>query len=285
MVPRTFVSAIALAATIALAAVADSLEHLSKKIDAEGAKRIDVAIEFGAGEIILTSADMAEVATVEVDYDPRRIECTVDYSVRGGAGRLLVKSELLRKRNVDTEENLWEVVLSNRYPMVMEIEAGACDAELDLGGIPIEELKLEIGAASGELDFSQPNPERMKELDIDAGAASLDFRNLGNANFERFNFDGGAGSFELDFKGRYTGESEISIDIGLGSGEIVLPTDVPVRIETGEPGWFSSVNLHDDHLDEVDDGVFESDDYNTADVRILLEIDVGLGSVDIYFRD
>jgi len=275
----------ALVAAGALSSAAADLEHISKKIDADGARKIEASVEVGAGDITISSADISEVASVDVDYDPRRIDCTVDYDVRGGTGRLRLESELLRKHNVDTDNNVWDVVLSRRYPMMLEIEAGACDAQIDLGGLSLSELTLEIGAASGEIDFSTPNPVRMEKLSIDAGAASLEFTNLGNANFERCNFDGGAGSFELDFRGKYTDESEISIDIGLGSGEITLPRDVPVRIETGDPGWFSSVEFHNDDLEEVDDGVYESDDYEDADIRILIELDVGLGSVDIYFRD
>ena len=285
MLLRISVPAILIIFVLAFSASAGRMEQLSEKIDAEGADKIEVSIEFGAGEIILSSTDMAEVATVEVDYDPRRIECEIDYNVRRGIGHLHLESIIRRKRNIDTEKNLWEVILSNRYPMVLEIEAGACDAEMDLGGIPINELSIEIGAAAGEVDFSRPNPQRMEDFDVDAGAASLEFRNLGNANFERFNFDGGAGSFELDFRGKYTGESEISIDIGLGSAEIILPKGIPVRIETGEPGWFSSVDFHNDDLDEVRDGIYESDDFDEADIRITLELDVGLGSVDIYFKD
>ncbi len=285
MLLRTSALAILIIFVLTFSASAGRMEHLSEKIDAEGADKIEVSIEFGAGEIILSSDDMAEVATVDVDYDPRRIECEIDYHVRRGTGYLHLESIIRHKRNIDTEKNLWEVVLSDRYPMVLEIEAGACSAEMDLGGIPITELSIEIGAASGEFDFSRPNPERMEEFDVDAGAASLEFRNLGNANFERFNFDGGAGSFDLDFRGKYTGESEISIDIGLGSAEIILSKDIPVRIETGEPGWFSTVDFHNDDLDEVRDGIYESDDFDEADIRITLELDVGLGSVDIYFRD
>ncbi len=285
MLLRVLVPAILIILVLTFSVSAGKMEHLSEKIDAEGAEKVEVSIEFGAGEIIISSDDMAEVATVDVDYDPRRIECEIDYNVRRGTGHLYLESIIRRKRNIDTEKNLWEVVLSNRYPMVLEIEAGACDAEMDLGGIPITELSIEIGAAVGEVDFSRPNPRRMVDFDVDAGAASLEFRNLGNANFEQFNFDGGAGSFDLDFRGKYTGESEISIDIGLGSAEIILPKGIPVRVETGEPGWFSSVDFHNDDLDEVRDGIYESDDFDEADIRITLELDVGLGSVDIYFKD
>lgn len=269
---------------VAVAAVAGRVEQFSKKVDAEGAKKIEVVVELAAGEFYISAADMSEVATVEVEYDSRRVECVVDYDVRGATGQLLLESTLLRRRNIDTEDNIWEVVLSDRYPMTLDIEVGACDAEFDLGGIPLTELTIEIGAASGEIDFSRPNPERLEEIDIEAGAASVAVLNIGNANFEQFSFEGGAGSFELDFRGEYTAEAEISVEIGLGSAEIILPRDIPVRIETGDPGWFSTIDFHNDDLDEVEDGVYESEGFEDARVRIFLEIEVGLGSIDVYFK-
>lgn len=265
-------------------AVAGRIEQFTTKVDPDGAKKVEVVVELAAGVFYITPADMSEVAIVEVEYDSRRVECVVDYEVRGSTGRLFLESNLLRKRNIDTEDNRWEVMLSDRYPMTLEIEVGACDAEFDLGGLPLTELIVQIGAASGEIDFSEPNPERLEEIDIEAGAASLTLLNIGNANFEIFSFEGGAGSFELDFRGEYSGVSEISIEIGLGSAEIVLPKDIPVHIETGEAGWFSTVDFHNDDLDEIDDGVYESEGFDDASVRIYMEIDVSLGSIDVYFK-
>lgn len=265
-------------------AVAGRIEQFTTKVDPDGAKKVEVVVELAAGEFYITPADMSEVAIVEVEYDSRRVECVVDYEVRGSTGRLFLESNLLRKRNIDTEDNRWEIVLSDRYPMILEIEVGACDAEFDLGGLPLTELIVQIGAASGEIDFSEPNPERLEEIEIEAGAASLTLLNIGNANFEIFSFEGGAGSFELDFRGEYSGVSVISIEIGLGSAEIVLPEDIPVHIETGEAGWFSTVDFHNDDLDEIDDGVYESEGFDDASVRIYMEIDVSLGSIDVYFK-
>ena len=284
MVRRLTAITIILILIAAVVAVAGRVEQFSQKVDPEGAKKVEVVVDLAAGEFYITAADMAEVATVEVEYDSRRVECVVDYDVHGTTGQLLLESTLLRKRNIDTEENIWEVVLSDRYPMTLEMEIGAADAEFDLGGIPLTEFMLEIGAASGEIDFSKPNPERLEKIDIQAGAASVTLMNIGNANFEEFSFEGGAGSFELDFRGEYKDEAEIFIEIGLGSAEIILPRGIPVRIETGDPGWFSTIDFHDDDLDEVSDGVYESEGFEDASVRIYLELDIGLGFIDIYFK-
>ncbi|MEA3296367.1 MAG: hypothetical protein U9R56_00710, partial [candidate division Zixibacteria bacterium] len=220
------------------------------------------------------------------EYEPRYIvDYDVDYRVRGNTGHLEIESILRRESNIDTKRNECNIVLSTRYPTRLDLDVGACDAELDLGGIPLEELTIDIGAASGKVVFSTPNPVRMEVIDIDAGAASLDFNMIGNANFEQFSFDGGAGSFDLDFRGEYDGESTISIAIGLGSTDIILPEGIPIRIETGNAEWLSSVDIHNDDLEEVRDDIFESSDFDDAETRIILELDIGLGSADLFWKE
>ena len=76
----------------------------------------------------------------------------------------------------------------------------------------------------------------------------------------------------------------MSIDIGLGSADITMPEGVPFRIETEGGNWLSSVDIHNRDMDEVDEDVYESDDFDGADTRIILEISVGLGSIDVFWK-
>lgn len=271
-------------AVVAVSAQAQRTEHVTESIDAEGAEQVIVNMEFGAGELLLKGADQSDAAVIEIDYDPRRVEYLAEYRTRGKTGYLDLETINRRHRDVDTEDNRWQVTLSSRYEYEIDAEIGASDAQLDLGGLPIREFNLDVGAASAVLTFEKPNPIRLGVFDLDIGAASLEGEMLGNANFEEFNFSGGAGSFELDFRGKYKGTSRISIDVGLGSCDITLPEDVPVRIETDGGGWLSSIDVHSGPADEIDGGIYESDDFEGADTSILLEIEVGLGSVDIYFK-
>lgn len=265
-------------------ALAGRIEHESRQIDAEGAKKLDVELEFGAGELRISPKDMSQAVTLDIRYDPRQVEYDVDYKVRKDIGHLYIESEHRKHCDIDTEKNKLDLVLSTRYPTSLEMDIGACDAEIDLGGIPLERLDIDVGAASGDIDFSEPNPHRLEEINIDAGASSLDMHSIGNANFELMTFSGGVGSFDLDFRGEYRGESKIDIEVGLGSADIILPRGIPARVETESGNWLSSVDFHKDDLEEIDDGIYESPDFEDAETRIVLMLDVGLGSVDIYWK-
>ena len=259
-------------------------EQITEKIELKDADEVVVQCELGAGEFTITPRDMSEAAIIDITYNPRRVDYIIDYEEKRGKCYIDLESDHHSSSNFDTDDNIWDIVLSKKYTTSIEMDIGACEIEIELGGIPLKELTIDVGAASGVFEFSEPNPIRLREMDVDAGASSLEFLQLGNANFDYFNFDGGVGSFELDLRGKYNGESEVSIDIGLGSAEITLPRDVPVRIETDGGNWLSSIDFHNDDVDEIDDDVYETDDFEGASTRIIIEVSVGLGSVDIYWK-
>ncbi len=264
--------------------IAGRKEHETRSINAEGAKTIETELDFAAGILTIIPEDMSDVVTLDMLYDPRRVEYDVSYEVKKSTGHLFIETEHRKHRNIDTDDNRLEIILSTSYHTSLDMDIGACDADIDLGGVPLEHLEIDVGAASGDIDFSEPNPIRLKEINVDAGASSLDMHSIGNANFELMTFSGGAGSFDLDFRGQYSGESTIDIDIGVSSADIILPRGIPARVETSGSNWLSSVDLHKNSLEEIDDGIYESPDFEDADTRITLIIDVGLGSVDVYWK-
>ncbi|HKK21450.1 MAG TPA: LiaF domain-containing protein, partial [candidate division Zixibacteria bacterium] len=97
-------------------------------------------------------------------------------------------------------------------------------------------------------------------------------------------FSGGAGSFDLDFRGALHGEARADIEIGLGSADIILPSGTAVRIETEGNNWLSSIDFDKRGLDEIDDGVYESPDFDKAHTKIVLNLQVGMGSIKIVWK-
>ncbi len=266
------------------AADAFAADHKTVPVPIEGAKRLDVQLDFGAGELWITPDAIKEAAVFDITYDSRNVDYTVDYDVNGSTGHLTAESDHKDNGNIDTDDNKWEVRLSRDYPLELSLDIGACDAEIDLGGLRLEDLSIDVGATSTSITFSEPNPGEMRELRFEAGASSVKATKLGNANFRECSFDGGAASLDLDFRGDYRGASDISVTVGMGSADIVLPKGVPCRIEGADAGFLSSVDIHGGDLDKLSDDVYESPDFDKAEVRIVLRLDVGVGSANVRFR-
>ncbi len=281
---RLLVAVGALVLVAAVSVFAAKIVHKTETVEAKGAKTLDVKCTFGAGNLSISPSAMDDAARLDIDYAPDKVDYNVDYEVSGETGHLTMESDLRSHIHMDGDDNNWDAVFSTKYPMDLILKIGACEADMDLGGIPLTEASIEIGAASGKLDFSAPNPKRCRDLKFEAGASSLKINHLGNASFDFMKFSGGAGSFTVDFRGKYQGESEADMEIGLGSAEIVLPRELPVRIETDGDNWFSSVDVHGGDVEEIHKGVYESPEYAKAADRLRLKLDVGLGSVDLYFK-
>lgn len=265
---------------VAGATIAGELKTDSRTIALEGAKKLEIKCTFAAGRLNIEPASMSDAAKIDAEYDPDRIDLDVDYRVRGEAGQLTIDTDH-HGRDVDTDDNYLDLTLSDVLPTDLRLELGACKSELELGGVPLTLLDMEIGAASSRVTFSKPNPVRMRRMNIDVGASSAKLYKVGNANAERIKCSVGAASSHIDLTGEYHGETEIDISVGVASAEVVLPSNVPVRVEADDDNWFSSVKFRKRDLEKVDDGIWESPEFESAKDRLIVRIEVGMGSVRV----
>lgn len=118
----------------------------------------------------------------------------------------------------------YDVALGRLQPFALAIEGGACDAEIDLGGVPLSRLTGRMGAGKCVFDFSTPNPQPMTLFDIAAGAASLEVRNLANANAAEILLQGGAAAYTFDFGGALQRDTHVRITVGLSSLHLAIPS-------------------------------------------------------------
>jgi hypothetical protein len=264
--------------------VADDTEFKEFTFPADDVEMIQIRVELAAGVFKLKADDIEDIARAEVEYDPGEVEVDADYSKRGKTGYLDFQSELHGLGNVDTDENRWDIVLSNRYTTEMDIAIGACEADFDLGALPLQYFDFRVGAADAVIDFSRPNPLEADELSLKAGAASLEINHLGNAAFRRFSFDGGLGKYTLDFSGDFRLRARADVNVGMGHMTIIIPPDLPVRISTDE-NLLSSIEFKNRKPVHDDEDYYESEDFRDANRRLDLDISVGLGSVEIIFED
>jgi hypothetical protein len=264
--------------------MADRVDHAEEVVPADDYEALEVDLDFGAGTIDIEVADMDEPAKFDIYYSPRYVDYEFDFEKRGKTCRLFLESDL-RDHDWDHDDidNEWILQLSTKYRTSLNMDIGACEARLELGGIPLEDVEIDVGAADMQIDFSDPNPERMRELNIDCGASSLEISGLANANAEMMDFDIGAGSCEIDFRGDYQGETEVDIDVGVGSMDVIVPKGVAIMVR-GDDDWFSSLDFHGLRLRETRNGIWKSEDFDDAEDRIVFTIDVAMGSVDIRAR-
>ncbi len=256
-----------------------------KKIELKGEKHLTVKIDIGAGIIDLKKNDTGDILNAEVEYDPKRFRIDIDYQRSQNQGKLYLESESKGKGiDLDDHDNYWYLEFSHKIPISFEIDVGACEADFDFTGLKVDHLDMDLGASSVEIDFRKPNSERISKISIDVGASELTITGLGNANFDKLSFDGGVGDFTLDFSGEFEHRAYVGIDVGLGSLDILVPKDVGVQIRS-ESSFLSSFSIDKRYFDEVEDDLYESDNFGESKKELIFDIEVGLGSVEVEVID
>ena len=113
-------------------------------------------------------------------------------------------------------------------------------------------------------------------VDLGAGKSDLDLRGL---QIRRIEVDMGVGEMTLDIQGAHTESFDVKIDGGVGSAKLYLPAEVGVRVRVD--GGIGSVNPHG--LTKQG-GAYVNDAYGRSAVTIEVEIDAGIGTVDLYCK-
>jgi hypothetical protein len=204
----------------------------------------EVRLEFGAGELNLRQGSDENLVSGTATYNVVEFEPRV--RVRGTDVEI---SQQIEEINIipivgDEYENVWDLEFGS-YPMILDISAGGYKGDFELGGIPIQELRIAEGAADTRLSFSELNPVEMDSLRYDTGASKAVLTGLANANFRELDFRSGAGDYRLDFSGELQQDAEVSVKSGLSSIVIVVPegTSASVSFEGGltnvdrDGGW------------------------------------------------
>jgi hypothetical protein len=198
-----------------------------------GETRLDARLDFSAGRLRVVAGRAGELYRMALaydtdrfvplsSYDPARNTATLGVEPAGGPGLRVVSRHQLQQDAV--------VELSPKTDLALEVSLGAVDADLDLGGLRLSELRLEAGASRSVVRFSQPNPIRCRTADISAGAAELSILKLGNSRCDQVRVEGGIGRMTLDFGGAWTGSERAELSLAVTELRLRLPRKVGIRI-------------------------------------------------------
>lgn len=265
------------------------LRSVTEPVVAKGVEIVDARFKLAAGDFRLASGrSLADtIALLEGNYDEERFDYNLSFDQRGSRADLEFELESRRKSITGdkTEHNNWKLQFASNINYRFDFEVGACKADFSFDGLTISEFRLNVGAADARFEFPTVNGRRLEDFVVKAGVCDLEILKIGNSRFERLEFEGGVGSFTLDFSGDFSYEAEAHIEVGLGSVEIVVPRDVGVRLECND-NWLNSISFPERDFKRVSrrENLYESENYDRADGRLTLILDVGLGSAKIRYQ-
>ena len=235
----------------------------------------EVSVYYAGGRFTLSPADGPLLYRANLRYDESRTTPEVRYSAEERRVRIGLEMNEESGRGQQRLGTM-QLALTRDTPLDLDIALGAVEADLELGGLTLREVRVESGASSARVSFDEPNRTRLEVLDLHSGAASLTATGLANANAPEIRVGSGVGNVELDFGGRWTGDIETTIDVALGRVRIRVPDGVGIRVE------MSKVLARFEHpgLEKQGDA-WVSSNWESATHHLVLRINTAFGTVHI----
>jgi len=184
-----------------------------------------LTISFGAGTLNL-SPDAKNLVDGNVVYNVKELKPEV---ITNGNSIEIKQGDFKNLPPLDQMKNEWDLKLG-KAPMDLILQAGAYDANFELGGLALKSLTVRDGAANVDLSFTKPNQTEMSVLRYETGASTVTLSGLANANFSTLMFSGGAGSYTLDFSGDLQRDATINVEAGFGDVNLIIPEGVNTQV-------------------------------------------------------
>jgi len=235
----------------------------------------NVRVDYGAGRFDLRASNEPVLYAMKLRYDENTGRPLHTYDADRRSLRLGIDGSFRGSLNRDHQGEL-RLALSRSVPIDLDLDLGATKSRIDVGGLSLLGLHIGSGASETEVDFSEPNPARLRWIDIEVGAAALQVRNIGNSNASSVRVRGGVGSVTLDFGGHWSRDISVDTDLSLGKVHLKVPHDVGVRIEVDR------IIASFDHGGLVKrDGAYYSANWETAQYRLRIHSQTVFGAIDI----
>lgn len=215
------------------AAQAQTMRPFATFRQTHGETRLGVKLDYAAGSLRIAPGPASELYRMDLSYDEDRFVPLSDYDAASGSVVLGLRATGDGGVRVVSRNQLRQVAavaFSPRPDLALDLNLGAVDADVELGGLKITSLALQTGASRTVVRFSQPNLSRCRRADFSAGAAEISVLGLGNSRCDEIGFEGGIGKVTLDFSGAWTSSARVQVKMAMGELNLRLPRKAGVRV-------------------------------------------------------
>jgi len=248
---------------------------------------VDINLNFGLGELDIGSYHKSKTISGKIEYNPNHTDTDVDFSSNGTKAYLTIDGDnwdldmtkLGEQVGIDDEfHNFMDFELAKDIPTELQLDFGLGQGKIDLTNISLTYFELDCGLSDVKVSMVRSNDVTCERVSISSGLGDFNGYELGNLNAKRFNVDVGLGAATIDLRGKFDEDMDLSVDVGLGALELILPDNVNIKLRV-DHSFLSSVDV--DGLMSKSNNKYVSRDWDENRPTITGSISVGIGSVDV----
>ena len=260
-------------------------QYKIKKYDA-----LRVYFDCSIGNLIMKPSKNRYIITGNINYNSAMVKPTVELTNKNNISRLDLKVKPDKTSDNNTKSFINSLIedgndnykinfeMPTKMSTDMNLNFGLGKVDLDFSGLRIAQLVMNCGLSDVSLVNTKSNIINCEKIHISTGVSDFNSLGLGNFNASKYIFDVGMGSAEIDMSGSANKNSDLKIDVTVGSLELKLPKNTNIELIINK-NMLSSVNVKG--LISSGDGEYTSRNTQKRWATMKAEISVGLGSVDI----
>lgn len=167
------------------------------------------------------------------------------------------------------------VLIPAGVPIDLSLRVGMGESRIDLGGLTLSDLGIDLAMGNHILDFKEPVVGGLRRVRLNASMGNITVDNLGNTGAEAIEATGNMGNFTADLGGAWQPESNAELNFSQSMGQLTLQVPSSVRLDANitnsQGGTTSSPNSDE-----------ETKDPKAPTLRLRMSTSMGEGRVVRY---
>lgn len=209
------------------------LEEYSYARAYAGEARLRAEVDYAAGRLHIGPARGGGLFEMHLQYDGSRFrpigEVTPEGTVR--LGTAMTRRGGIRIGRRRALPQIADIGFAREAGLDLAVRLGAAEADLDLGGLRLERLRLATGASRSQLRFGEPNPASCGRLEVASGAGELAIAHAGNSGCATWHLEGGVGRITIDLDGAWRGDPQMTLNLAVGGVVLEAPRAMGIRVK------------------------------------------------------
>ncbi|MCB1033795.1 MAG: hypothetical protein KDD47_08180 [Acidobacteria bacterium] len=196
-----------------------------------------IRLDLGLGEFTVQPAPPGEGVRIEGDYDRASFDLEESFTEQpDGTWEYAIElhqrvSWLRRFWSSQDVRNELTVYLPRHHPIALVGKMSTGKSELELGGLWLTEVELQLATGDHTLRFSEPTEKPLERLQLEGKFGEIDLVGIGNASPAWARLEGQFGEYRVDLGGAWRDDGEVDLQFQFGECRVRLPEGVRIEVE------------------------------------------------------